>query len=231
MKAGYSSVVTVPRRPRGRPPQDGALAVNEKDLLMVAFRTFAERGYEGTTLRELSRQLGVSHNLINVRFGTKAELWKRAVSWRLQRASLTVTAAFAETADDETRLRHLIHRFCIWATQHPDIVGLTHLEGRRATWRADYLAVRFIIPFKARLDALLNDVARSRPVPDIPSAALLAILVQGVGYFFGAVPLQKLLGAGEHIERANAPRHAALIADFLLSGLLPASEPRSGSAE
>jgi AcrR family transcriptional regulator len=214
------SVTLGPRR-RGRPARDGDQAVNEVDLLSQAFRAFAERGYEGTTLRELSKQLGVSHNLINVRFGRKAELWKRAVDWRLQTASLQVTPAFDEATDDETKLRHLIHRFCLWTTQHPDIIGLTHVEGRRNTWRMEYIAERFIIPFKQRLDALVADVAAVRPVCNISTAALLSMLVQGAGFFFGAAPLQRRLGAGKEIEPANAPRQAARMADFLLAGLLP----------
>jgi AcrR family transcriptional regulator len=214
-----------PQRRRGRPPQNGLGAVNETDLLSLAFRTFAERGYEGTTLRELSKQLGISHNLINVRFGKKVELWKRAVEWRLGSASLTVTPAFDEVADDETRLRHLIHRFCQWATEHPDIVGLTHVEGRRDTWRIDYIAERFIVPFKRRLDMLLERLAAQRPVANISTAALMAILVQGVGYFFSAVPLQCRIGAGEEVSPQNAPRQAALMADFLLAGLLPQNGP------
>jgi AcrR family transcriptional regulator len=214
-----------PPRRRGRPPQNGHAAVDEIDLLSLTFRTFAERGYEGTTLRDLSKQLGISHNLMNVRFGKKAELWKRAVDWRLGTASLTVTPAFDEVADDETRLRHLIHRFCHWATEHPDIVGLTHVEGRRDTWRIDYIAERFIIPFKRRLDLLLGRMAAQRPVANISTAALMAILVQGVGYYFGAVPLQRRIGAGEEVSPQNAPRQAALMADFLLAGLLPESGP------
>jgi AcrR family transcriptional regulator len=224
LDAGNSPRPPPPRR-RGRPPQNGLGAVNETDLLSLAFRTFAERGYEGTTLRELSKQLGISHNLINVRFGKKAELWKRAVEWRLGSASLTVTPAFDEVADDETRLRHLIHRFCQWATEHPDIVGLTHVEGRRDTWRIDYIAERFILPFKRRLDMLLERLAAQRPVANISTAALMAILVQGVGYYFGAVPLQRRIGAGEEVSPQNAPRQAALMADFLLAGLLPQNGP------
>jgi AcrR family transcriptional regulator len=214
------SVTLAPRR-RGRPAQHGDHAVSEVDLLSLAFQAFAERGYEGTTLRELSKQLGVSHNLINVRFGKKAELWRRAVDWRLQTASLEVTPAFDETTDNETRLRHLIHRFCLWTTQHPDIIGLTHVEGRRDTWRMEYIADRFIIPFKQRLDTLVADVAAVRPVCNVSTAALMSMLVQGAGFFFGAVPLQRRLGAGEEIEPANAPRQAARMAEFLLAGLLP----------
>lgn len=214
------SVTLAPRR-RGRPAQHGDRAVSEVDLLSRAFQAFAERGYEGTTLRELSKQLGVSHNLINVRFGKKAQLWRRAVDWRLQTASLEVTPAFDETTDNETRLRHLIHRFCLWTTQHPDIIGLTHVEGRRDTWRMDYIADRFIIPFKQRLDTLVADVAAVRPVCNISTAALMSMLVQGAGFFFGAIPLQRRLGAGKEIEPAQASRQAARMADFLLAGLLP----------
>ena len=228
MLTARNSPGSAPARRRGRPPQNGHAAVDEIELLSHAFKTFAERGYEGTTLRELSKQLGISHNLINVRFGKKAELWKRAVEWRLESASLAVTPAFDEVADDETRLRHLIHRFCQWAIQHPDIVGLTHVEGRRDTWRIDYIAERFIVPFKRRLDLLLGRMAAERPVANISTAALMAILVQGVGYFFGAVPLQRRIGAGEEVSPQNAPRQAALMADFLLAGLLPQNGPAAG---
>jgi AcrR family transcriptional regulator len=219
---------TGPTRRRGRPPQNGEAAVDQAYLLSRAFQTFAERGYEGTTLRELSKQLGVSHNLINVRFGKKADLWRRAVEWRLESASLEVASAFDEAADDETRLRHLIHRFCQWATHHPDIVGLTHVEGRRDTWRLDYIAERFIMPFKRRLDRLLEQLALQRPVTRISSAALMAILVQGVGYFFGAVPLQRRIGASDEVSVENASRQASLMAEFLLAGLLPKSLPPAG---
>jgi AcrR family transcriptional regulator len=195
--------------------------VNEADLLSLAFATFAERGYEGTTLRELSKRLGVSHNLINVRFGRKAELWRRAVDWRLGTASQFVTGAFDEAADDETKLRHLIQRFCLWATEHADIVGLTHVEGRRNTWRLDHIVESFILPFKLRLDTLMARVAARRPIGAISTTALMALLVQGVGYYFGAVPLQQRLGSAADMQPSNAARQAGLMADFLLAGLLP----------
>ena len=62
---------------------------------------FAERGYDATTVRKLARDLGVSHNLLNVRFGLKANLWKAAVDWRMAEASTTVVAAFDGQGDAE----------------------------------------------------------------------------------------------------------------------------------
>ncbi len=211
----------MPVRPRGRPAGNAAHAVDEAALLAQAFEAFAARGYDGVTLRDLAKQLGVSHNLLNVRFGRKEELWRRAVEWRLDTAAAPVVAAFAVKGDPECRLRALVHRFCHWATEHSDIVALTHFEGRHDSWRLGFIVERFILPFKQRLDALVGEVAAVRPVAAISTPALMALLVQGVGFFYGAAPLQRRIGAGSEIGPDQAKARAAAMADFLLAGLLP----------
>ena len=208
-------------RTRGRPALNAAQAVDEDKLLGVAFAAFAERGYEGTTLRDLSRRLGVSHNLLNVRFGRKEDLWIRALDWRMAQASPFVEAAFDEPADPEVRLRHLIQRFCLWATRNGDIVALTNVEGCRSTWRLDHIVEHFVLPFQRRLDALLDAVRLRRPVHDLSTAALMALLVQGVGYYFCAVPMQQRLGAGHEVDETHAAGQAERLATFLLAALLP----------
>lgn len=212
-------------RPRGRPAANAAHAIDEAALLGRVFRAFAERGYDGVTLRDLAKQLGISHNLLNVRFGRKGELWKSAVDWRLAQAAVPVVAAFDLEGDPEARLRKLVHLFCRWATENSDVVALTHFEGGCEGWRLDHIVRHFILPFKERLDALIGEVAAVRPVSPISTSALMALLVQGVGFFFGAVALQRRLGAGAEVESANAPERASLMADFLLAGLLPRPSP------
>lgn len=208
-------------RTRGRPALNAAQAVDEDRLLALAFATFAERGYEGTTLRDLSKRLGVSHNLLNVRFGRKEDLWIRAVDWRMAQASPFVESAFDEPADAEARLRHLIQRFCLWASRNGDIVALTNGEGCRSTWRLDHIVEHFVRPFQRRLDSLLDAVRQQRPVHALSTAALMALLVQGVGYYFCAVPMQQRLGAGLEVDDAHAEAQADRLAAFLLAALLP----------
>ena len=210
-----------PQRTRGRPALNAAHALDEDKLLALAFATFAERGYEATTLRDLSKRLGVSHNLLNVRFGRKEDLWIRAVDWRMAQASPFVEAAFDEPADPEVRLRHLIQRFCLWATDNGDIVALTNVEGCRSTWRLDHIVEHFVLPFQKRLDGLLDAVRLQRPVHGLSTAALMALLVQGVGYYFCAVPMQERLGAGREVDDVHAAEHADRLAAFLLAALLP----------
>lgn len=211
--------VPAPRR-RGRPAFDTAHAIGESVLLGAAFAMFAERGFDSTTMRELARELGVSHNLLNVRFGRKADLWKAAVDWRMVEASVSVVAAFDGEGDAEQRLRDLVRRFCEWATENRDIVGISYHEGQRDSWRLNYIAETFIRPFQFRLDGLIDEVRAVRPVHALSTTALMALLVQGVGFYFAARPLQLRLGEAADESRETALRQARLFADFLINGLL-----------
>ena len=205
-------------RQRGRPARDAAAFVDEHHLLDRAFHAFAQRGYEGTTLRALAKDLGISHNLLNVRFGSKADLWRRAVDARVARIGPPVFAAFnAPGLDDTTRFKELIHRLCAWAAENPDFVSLIHTEGRRATWRLDYLVKTHILPFKQLLEALISRLSATCPVRNISTPAIMALLVQGVGFYFASGPLLEKIGEPLDITREQRVR---IFADFILAGLV-----------
>jgi AcrR family transcriptional regulator len=212
-------------RRRGRPAGNASHAIPEDRVLDLAFHAFAQRGYEGTTLRELAKQLGVSHNLLNVRFGSKADLWRRAVDARVARIGPPVFAAFDATAlDEEARLRELIHRFCRWAADNGEFVGLSYVEARRATWRNDHIVDAYLHPFRKRLDALLAEVAAKRPVRAISTSAFMAMLVQGVGFYFASGPMLDRLGVGDEIAPNNIEAQVSMFAEFILAALLPPAE-------
>jgi AcrR family transcriptional regulator len=209
-------------RRRGRPRADAIHAVPEARVLDLAFQTFARRGYEGTTLRALAKQLGVSHNLLNVRFGAKANLWRRAVDARVAQAAPPVYAAFdAPGLSDEWRLRQFIHRFCRWALENPELVGITNVECRHASWRLDYIVDAYLLPFKQRLDALMDKVAACRPVRPLSTPALMSMLVQGVGFYFASGPMLERIGAAHEIAPSHLEAQVTVFAEFILAGLLP----------
>src|SRR5690242_17814639 len=101
----------MPPRGRGRPPA-GEPALSTDRLLDAALEAFADKGYEGTSVREIARALGVSHNLIPQRIGSKAELWQAAVDRGFgQLAAAMATALDDDPGDDLGRLRALVVRF------------------------------------------------------------------------------------------------------------------------
>ena len=225
-----SSAGPPPPRRRGRPPADAAAAIPEERVLQIAFESFAECGYEGTVVRELAKQLGVSHNLINVRFGSKAELWRRAVDWRVARFGGPVLSVFDRTdLEPEARLRLLVARFCAWAADNPSFVGISYAECRRDTWRLDYLVGLYLAPFKDSLDALVADVRARRPMRSISTAAFMAMLVQGVGFYFASAPMLAALGSGDEADPQAIPQRVGEFAELLLAGLLGAAQPATAA--
>ncbi len=55
------------------------LVIPEAELLDRLLEAFADLGFEGTSIRQLCRHLGVSHNLIHTRYQSKENAWYRAV--------------------------------------------------------------------------------------------------------------------------------------------------------
>jgi TetR/AcrR family transcriptional regulator len=234
-KGPKAAKLTKPAKPsavgrrRGRPRADAVHAVPEARVLDLAFQSFARRGYEGTTLRALAKQLGVSHNLLNVRFGTKASLWRRAMDAKVAHAAPPVYAAFdAPGLNDEARLRQFIQRFCRWALENPELVGITNVECRHASWRLDYIVDGYLLPFKQRLDGLLERVAAVRRVRPLSTPALMSVLVQGVGFYFASGPMLERLGAAHEIAAPHLEAQLSIFAEFILAGLLPASHAAIG---
>jgi len=190
---------------------------------------FAQRGYEGTTLRALAKQLGVSHNLLNVRFGTKASLWRCTMDAQVSRAAVPVYGAFdAPGLDADSRLRQVIHRFCRWALENPELVGITNVECRHASWRLDYIADAYVLPFKRRLDVLLEEVGTARPPGSLSTPALMSLLVQGVGFYFASRPMLERIGADHEIAPEQLDEQVSRFANFILAALLPRSQPTVG---
>lgn len=212
-------------RVRGRPRADAAESVDEASLLRTAFTMFATHGYEAATMRAMARELDVSHNLLNVRFGKKSQLWKAAVDWRLADASREVEIAFDPAHSPEEQLRDLVHRFCRWAIVNSDIVAITQQEGREPSWRLDYLIERFTRPFQLRLQRLLDEVASRTSLRPLGSSALLALLVHGVGSIFALGPMHERLLPYEQRDgsrRQSDEERADAMAEFLLAGLFAA---------
>src|SRR5690606_40838424 len=53
--------------------------VSDEAVLDAVLWAFGENGFDGTSIREVARRLGISHNLIPQRFGSKTDLWYAAV--------------------------------------------------------------------------------------------------------------------------------------------------------
>src|SRR6195256_6753611 len=141
---------------KGRPKAQDAPAPLEQ-ILDAAFHAFATYGYEGVAVRTLNRELGVSHNLIHQRFGSKEGLWYAAVDRAFSQQITQLATAFDPTlADPLDQLNHAVRRFVRYSAERPELLGLMNIEARVDSERLDYIYDNYVAPALAPLGRLLD---------------------------------------------------------------------------
>ena len=81
-------------RGRGRPRSFDTAAAVQKAALV-----FWERGYEGTSVEDLTVAMGITTQSLYAAFGSKAELYRQSLAWYEREVSLPVRRALAEEPD------------------------------------------------------------------------------------------------------------------------------------
>jgi AcrR family transcriptional regulator len=212
----------VEQRGRGRPTAGDPSALTTERLLDVALDAFAERGFEGTSVREIARDLGVSHNLIPQRVGSKEELWRHAVDQGFGRLMIDLLSALADDpGDDVERLRAVIVRFVEANAARPALLQVILQESVARSPRFDYLFDNYIEPvreFGAELMARLRKAGRLR---SDNVGLLYFFMIHGAGGALALPALAERFGnAVDHEDPAAVRRHAEEAVDVLFDGLV-----------
>jgi AcrR family transcriptional regulator len=125
-------------------------------LLSAAVAVFSVVGFNGASLRDIERRAGVNRGLAAYHFGGKAELWRAAVSWLMDRFhdEMTRYQDVLRVVAPKERGRVLMRVFVHFAAKYPEYFRLILLEGSERSDRSTWLAqehVRRHIDFFHRL--------------------------------------------------------------------------------
>ena len=205
-------------RPRGRPKAAESMPIEE--ILDKALSMFATVGYDGMSLRTLNRELGVSHNLIYQRFGTKDELWRAAVDHCFGRLVRHMSGLFDPTISDPLeQLRLVVHRFVVYSAAHPELVALMNIEGRQDTNRLDYIYDTYIKPMLSDVARLLAHLADQKVIRPIPLRTFHFLLAHGATAPQSLAPLATKFDEASPQDPAAVDEHARLVSTILVEGL------------
>jgi len=208
----------------GRPPGDTAERTRG-EILDAALDAFAESGFEATSVRELTRRLGVSHNLVHHHFGAKQELWRAALDHGLGATAeelFELLGASVGGPNPVEVVREGVERAMTLLRKRPSVARILADESARPGPRLDYLYDRYLKPGMAILRRFLAE-ARDQGLRDIDSrVAVLFVLTTATALFtHGALAGKLGLGPG-----AQA-RHTSALVELMLNGLA-APEPTGG---
>ncbi|MEV8428926.1 TetR/AcrR family transcriptional regulator [Streptomyces sp. HUAS 31] len=190
----------------------------EQSILQRGLEAFAELGYDHASARELARRLGVSHNFINDRYGSKAAFWRAVVDHALG-GQLARMPEVDDSVDDAERLRLIITGFYRSAVDTPLVGRLFVEELNRETERLDYLYERYIAPTLQTLTPSIERLVAEGRMAPVPMDVLFFAVIPPVSGMV-EVPLARRLGRAVPASPEQLTATAETLAALVVNGLL-----------
>ena len=128
-----------------------------KRILDAALQSFAEKGFDGATTRQIAGRANVPLGLLRYYFGDKLKLWQASVDQAFGelRSGLDATTfmprSAAEDRDPVSAIRAGIRAHVHFVAKNPEFVRLMHEEGKRRGPRMRWLVDRHVTPLFERL--------------------------------------------------------------------------------
>lgn len=200
---------------------NAAVQLDESEILRRGLDTFAELGYSATTVRELARRLGVSHNFINDRYGSKANFWRAVVDFTLSGVQTERDALLARYSDDDERLRNAVGQLYRMAADASQFTRLIADESTRDSDRLDYLHQRFVQPFWDSIEPTTTALMEAGRIPRVASHILYFAIV-GPALALTQDPIaDRLDPASPPTAQRDRNAMADALSALVLHGLLP----------
>ena len=195
--------------PPTRPARRGRPGYDLESLLAVAVRLFNERGYDGTSMEDLSRKLGITKSAIYHHVPSKQELLRLAVNRALDGLFAEAAKLDAVVGRAMDKLEHLVRgSVIVLVEQLPFVTLLLRVRGNTKVER-DALARRR--EFDHIVADLVTSAARDGDLrPDIDPAIAARLL-------FGMV--NSLIEWYRPRGGADAVELAAMVAAVAFDGL------------
>lgn len=206
-----------PPRRRGRPKaSEGQLS--EEQVLDLALHAFAAKGYDGMSVRDLNKDLGVSHNLVHRRFGTKLDLWKATIDRAFTQFSNRLNAVLddIEPGQPLDDFREFIVTFIEVSAERPELWRVMMMEGAVEGPRLDYVWERHVRPFGRRMRAVVGSLEGGERYTRTPQSTMFFLLAHGATAGASHRPTAMRLDHEDPTDPEVLRRHANVVADLLL---------------
>ncbi|PNF06905.1 TetR/AcrR family transcriptional regulator [Burkholderia cenocepacia] len=167
------------RRTRGRPLADAS--VGPDVILRAARRTFAKRGYDATSVREVARELGIDAALIAHHFGTKETLWLAVVEQIVELAEPMFDALRTSPLPHRDRVRRALELCVDHEFAEPDIGMFFSTAATEEGGRLDRLQERIVRPYHDAMFPLLADAVEAGTIRPVDPNVLFFMIASAIG--------------------------------------------------
>lgn len=213
------------RKP-GRPRSDAEPTFDRDHALRVALRVFARDGFEGASVRQISREVGVSHTLLHHYFGSKTKLWEACIDHSFGAIADEVLPRFGRLSGEVSILQHvhdLITHYVMLASQFPEGFQIVTYEGARGGERLDYILDNHVRRFIEVTKQMVGTAGELGLVRKVPWASLFFLVFSGGPALFALGEFARGVGARPDgmSEQEFLEQHARATADMFVAALTP----------
>jgi AcrR family transcriptional regulator len=176
---------------------DGLPSGSTKDqLFLAAVKVFAQKGYKGTTVREICRLAGAANiNSINYYFGGKENLYKAILDnifSEYQKRKDRRAKIKQKKSVPEKRLRDFIYTYCDMLYNNgeisADLSAIFIAEMLRPSSFLDEMAKKYMVPQAEELTKILRNILGPRTPLNIIRNCGVSI-IGAIGYYGFTWPL------------------------------------------
>ena len=193
-------------------------------ILECALDAFAERGFEGATVRDIAAAAGVNHGLIKYHFSDKDNLWKSAVAFLFDRMREEMkTPEGEEGMSSLEQLKSWIRRYVAYSARHPEHARIMVQESIRDSDRLRWAVNNFIKPDHDLRAKLYEKHVREGLYPNIPRHSINYIIVAVSQYLSMLAHEVKLIYGIDASDPKVIDQHADAIIELFFNHSVPGS--------
>lgn len=186
-------------------------------ILEAALELFAERSFEGASLRDIAAAAGVSQPSVSYHFSTKEALWRAAVDGLFGdlAAHLLARLEGLRGVDQVTTAKLTIREFVTFSAAHPELHRIIAQESKRESERIDWLVDTHIRPLYEATTQMFVGLVEAGAVPDLPPAHLYYLLTGAGPTIFQLAPECRRLSGLDPSDPAVVETHADAVITLL----------------
>ncbi|MFF7213755.1 TetR/AcrR family transcriptional regulator [Streptomyces sp. NPDC008238] len=203
-------------RRRARSPQ---VDLSDAEILQRGLEAFAELGYSGASVRELAKRLGVNHNFINDRFGSKEKFWRAAVDHALRAPVQRLSTILDGDLDDVDKFKCVVRTFHSLAANMPHANRIISDESVFETDRLNYLYSEYTGRFVEKLEPLAQRLIASGRMPAMSMDVLFSALTGPAVVMTQRQLVRRMYEEGEPQAEEWRPKTESL-SEVVIRGLL-----------
>ena len=187
---------------------------NKTDIIEIAIPLFARAGYDGVSMRQIAKAVGIKASSIYHHFPDKQTLYLATIKHAFSDKAKILSESLTTASPPEKRLADLISRLCEIMSQSPDFSSLIQRE------ILDGDEERLQLLAKQVFNDLFSSIAElSKKISPDKDAHLVAISLIGlISYHYQTKPIRLYLPGGElkHNDPEIVAQH---VLSILMSGL------------